>query len=171
MAGAAGALLCVTAGLSLGMAIREKWFARKQMLAQTQELLGRLRLLLSQERLGLCDLLTECAHGAPGGMAQRFLLAAENLRREPLLSLQEAYRAAEQLTRLPGEGAAEKEALRQLFGELGIGTAAMREAAAAGCLRRLKPAAEEAERRCSTGGKLCVQLGLLAGIMAGIILW
>ncbi len=163
--------MCVTAGLSLGMAVREKWFARKRLLEETQELLGRLRLLLTQERLGLCELLTECTQGAKGGMAQRFALAAELLRREPLLSLPEVYQTAEAQIRLPGEGPQERAALRQLFGELGIGTAAMREAAAASCLRRLKPAYEEADRRCRAGGKLCMQLGLLAGVMAGIILW
>ncbi len=171
MAGAAGALLCVAAGLSLGMAVREKWTERHRLLTQTQEMLSRLRLLLAQERLGMCELLTGCAAGLDGGMARRFTLVAEILRREPLLSLAEAYQQSEKQLSLPGEGTSERAALRQLFGELGMGTAAMREAAVAGCLRRLKPAAEEAERRFRSGGKLCVQLGMLAGIMAGIILW
>lgn len=171
MAGAAGALLCVAAGLSLGMAARERQNERCRLLCQTQELLGRLRLLLSQERLGLCELLTECAVGLEGCMAERFVLTAETLRREPLLPLMEAYQRSEQQCRLPGECAQVKAALKQLFGELGMGTAAMREAAVAACLRRLKPAAEEAERRARTGGRLCVQLGMLAGLMAGIILW
>ena len=171
MAGAAGALLCVAAGLSLGMAVREKWTARHLLLSRTQELLSRLRLLLSQERMGLCELLLECAAGQEGGMADRFAATAEKLRQEPLLTLAEAYRLAEKQLPLPGEGPQEKAALRQLFCELGMGTAAMREAAAAGCLRRLKPAAEEAERRCRSGGRLCVQLGMLAGVLAGIILW
>lgn len=171
MAGAAGALLCVAAGLCAGMAVREKWTARHRLLAQTQEMLTRLRLLLSQERMGLSELLQECAQCAGEGMPLRFGCVAETLRREPLLTLSEAYRKAEAQVSLPGEGAQEKAALRQLFGELGMGTAAMRETAVAGCLRRLKPIAEETERRCRTGGRLCVQLGLLAGIMAGIILW
>lgn len=171
MAGAAGALLCVAAGLCAGMAVREKWTARHRLLAQTQEMLTRLRLLLSQERMGLSELLQECAQCAGEGMPLRFGCVAETLRREPLLTLSEAYRKAEAQVILPGEGAQEKAVLRQLFGELGMGTAAMRETAVAGCLRRLKPISEETERRCRTGGRLCVQLGLLAGIMAGIILW
>lgn len=170
IAGAAGALLCVTVGLSLGMAVREKWNARNRLLNQTQEMLTKLRILLSQERLGMCELLETCADGGEG-MPGRFAFVAEQLRKEPLLSLPDAYRQAEMQMRLPGEGAQEKAALEQLFADLGMGTAAMREAAVANCLRRLKPAAEEAERRSRTGGRLCVQLGLLAGAMAGIILW
>lgn len=170
MAGAAGALLCVVAGLGFGMAVREKWDARHRLLTQTQEMLARLRLLLSQERLGMCELLETCADSG-GGMAERFVAVAAQLRQEPLLPLPDAYRKVVRQSRLPGECAQEKAALEQLFGDLGMGTAAMREAAVASCLRRLKPAAEEAERRSRTGGKLCVQLGLLAGAMAGIILW
>lgn len=171
MAGAAGALLCVAAGLSLGMAVREKWNARCRLLTQTQEMLTKLRILLSQERLGMCDLLEACAADGGEGMPGRFALVAEQLRQEPLLSLTDAYRQAVEQLRLPGEGRQEKLVLEQLFADLGMGTAAMREAAVASCLRRLKPAAEEAERRSRTGGRLCVQLGLLAGAMAGIILW
>ncbi|MBR4069444.1 MAG: hypothetical protein IKK08_12620 [Clostridia bacterium] len=169
--GAAGALLCVAAGLSLGMAVRERWSARYRLLTQTQEMLAKLRILLSQERLGMCELLEACAEGGGDGMPVRFAAVAAQLRQEPLLSLAEAYRTAAGQTRLFGEGAEEKAALEQLFGDLGMGTAAMREAAAASCLRRLKPAAEEAERRSRTGGRLCVQLGMLAGAMLGIILW
>jgi hypothetical protein len=139
------------------------------LLDQTQEMLTRLRLLLSQERLGMCELLEACADG--GGMGERFAAVAAQLRQEPLLPLPDAYRRVARQCRLPGECAQERAALEQLFGDLGMGTAAMREAAVASCLRRLKPAAEEAEKRSRTGGKLCVQLGLLAGAMAGIILW
>lgn len=171
MGGAAGALLCVAAGLAAGMAVRERWEARYQLVHRAQDMLARLRLMLTQERLGLCELLEECTVGQEGCMAQRFRTTAALLRREPLLALGEAYRQAEMQHRCPGEGLCERTALRQLFAELGTGTAAMREQAAAACLRRLKPAAEEVEKRRQTGGKLCVQLGLLAGIMAGIMLW
>lgn len=169
--GAAGAMLCVAAGLAAGMAVRERWAARYTLIYQAQDMLARLRLMLQQERLGLRELLVECAAGLEGGMPERFRLAAEMLREKPLLTLREAYRCAEAQIPCPGEQRGEKEALRQLFGELGTGTAAMREQAVAACLRRLKPAMEETEKRRQTGGKLCVQLGLLAGLMAGIMLW
>lgn len=169
--GAPGAMLCVAAGLAAGMAVRERWAARHLLISQTQDMLARLRLMLSQERLGLCELLEESAAGMEGGMPDRFRITAKALRKEPLLTLKEAYRQAELQVRCPGEQQCERAALRQLFAEVGTGTAAMREQAAAACLRRLKPAAEEADKRRQTGGKLCVQLGLLAGVMAGIILW
>jgi len=169
--GAAGALLCVAVGLATGMAVRERWAARYQMLQQAQDMLARLRLMLTQERLGLCELLEECTAGREGCMAERFRITAAHMRKQPLLPLGEAYRKAEEQCCCYGEERCERAALRQLFSELGTGTAAMREQAVAACLRRLKPAAEEAERRRLTGGKLCVQLGLLAGIMAGIMLW
>ena len=169
--GAAGAMLCVAAGLAAGMAVRERWTARHQLLSQTQDMLARLRLMLLQERLGLCELLEESASGLEGAMPDRFRCAAQILRREPLLSLSEAYRRAEAHIHCPGEQRCERVALRQLCSEVSIGTAAMREQAVAACLRRLKPAAEEAQKRRQTGGKLCIQLGMLAGLMAGIMLW
>ena len=169
--GAAGAMLCVTAGLALGMAVRERWTARYTLLQQTQDMLARLRVILQQERLGLRELLEECAAGHEGGMPDRFRLAAKILHQEPLAALQEAYRRAEMQIPCPGEQRSEKDALHQLFCEVGTGTASMREQAVAACLRRLKPAMEEAEKRCHTGGKLCVQLGLLTGLMMGILLW
>lgn len=171
ISGAAGALLCVAAGLAAGMAVRERWEARYQLVHQTQDMLARLRLMLTQERLGLCELLEECTARQEGCMAQRFRTTASLMRKKPLLALGAAYRQAEMQHRCPGEKQCERTALRQLFDELGTGTAAMREQAAAACLRRLKPVAEEVEKRRQTGGKLCVQLGLLAGIMAGIMLW
>ncbi len=170
MAGAAGALLCVAAGLSVGMAVRERWSARRQMLAQTQDMLTRLRLMLNEERMGLCELLEEAAAGLDGGMPDRFRQVAAMVRKEPLFSLQDAYLQAEK-QRIPGEMAPEGAVLRQLFGEIAVGTAAMREQAVAACLRRLKPISDEAEHRAALGSKLCIQLGMLAGVMVGILLW
>ncbi len=169
--GAAGALLCCAAGLSLGMALRERWQARAALLAETQELLTRLRLLLTQERLGMCELLEECACVHPGGMAQRFCITSECLRREPLCTLGEAYASACAQLRLPGEGSAEKGILSRLFAEMGLGSAAMKEAAVASCLRRLKPVLAEVERKAAMGSKLCIRLGLLGGLIVGIMLW
>ncbi len=169
--GAAGALLCVAAGLSLGMAVRERLTARWRTLQKTQELLARMRLLLLEERMGLCELLEACAAGQGDEISRRFRCVAEQLRREPLLNLGDAYRQAEVKQRIPGETAREKAVLRQFFGELAVGTAAMREQAAAACIRRLKPMADEAAKRAQTGSRLCVQLGMLAGLMVGIMLW
>lgn len=171
IAGAAGALLCVAAGLSLGMAVRERWMSRYRMLQQTREILTRMRLRLQEERLGLCELLEACAAGRKDGISQRFCSVARQLRTEPLTNLADAYRLAEAQLHISGEMAQEKAALRQFFGDLAVGTAAMREQAAAACLRRLKPVEEEAQRRAQTGSRLCVQLGMLAGLMAGIMLW
>jgi len=89
--GAAGAMLCVAAGLAAGMAVRERWTARYALLQQTQDMLARLRLMLQQERLGLCELLEECAQGLDGGMPQRFRQAADGLRKAPLLPLRELF--------------------------------------------------------------------------------
>jgi len=119
--GAAGAMLCVAAGLAAGMAVRERWTARHQLLSQTQDMLARLRLMLLQERLGLCELLEESASGLEGAMPDRFRCAAQILRREPLLSLSEAYRRAEVQIHCPGEQRCERVALRQLCSEVGSG--------------------------------------------------
>ncbi|MBE5793804.1 MAG: hypothetical protein E7323_03880 [Clostridiales bacterium] len=169
--GAAGAMLCIAAGLAAGMAVRERLLARHMLLHQTQDMLARLRLMLQQERLGLLELLEECCAARGGVMPERFRAVAAMVRQKPLLALREAYQRAEQQIPCPGEKNCDKEALRQLFCELGTGTAAMREEAVAACLRRLKPAMEETEKHHRSGGKLCVQLGLLAGLVAGIMLW
>ena len=72
---------------------------------------------------------------------------------------------------LPWEQLEERSAMETLFRQLGSGTAAMREQAAAACLRRLKPLAERAEEEAEKAGRLCMQLGMLLGLMAGIALW
>ena len=61
--------------------------------------------------------------------------------------------------------------MEMLFRQLGSGTAAMREQAAAACIRRLRPLEEAARKEAEQGGKLCMQLGLLLGLMAGIAVW
>lgn len=61
--------------------------------------------------------------------------------------------------------------MEQLFSQLGAGTAAMRERAVSACLRRLGPLMDSAQREAENGGKICMQLGMLLGLMAGIILW
>ena len=48
---------------------------------------------------------------------------------------------------------------------------ARRAQAAAACLRRLKPLAQAAREGAEASGKLCMQLGVLLGLMAGIALW
>lgn len=169
--GAAGAMLCVATGLALGMAVRERLASRYVLLQQTQDMLSRLRVMLQQERMGLRELLEECAAGLEGSMPDRFRFVAEVLQREPLVAVQEAYHRAESQIPCPGEKRGEKAAMNQLFCEISTGTASMREQAVAACLRRLRPVMEEVEKHRQTGGKLCVQLGLLAGLMAGILLW
>lgn len=176
MLGAAGALCCLTAGTALGGWMRERRLCRLRMLRAEIEALGGMRLLLEQERPAMPDLLLSCAGYAPGGpggdvVASRFTRAAQELLREPLSGLDAAYARACVQTPAPWERLEERAAMEMLFRQLGSGSAAMREQAAAACVRRLKPLEEAARDEAETGGKLCVQLGMLLGLMAGILLW
>lgn len=110
-----------------------------------------LRLMLEQERMGLTELLCQCAHYAPTGsggeqVSRRLLWVAHALVQEPLLGLGDAYAQACAQIPIPWEKAEEREAMRALFLQLGSGTAAMRAQAAAACLRRLRPLEEDARR-------------------------
>lgn len=176
MLGAAGALCCLTAGTALGGWLRERRLCRLRMLRGEMEALGAMRLLLEQERPAMPELLEACAGYVPGGpggdtVVSRFTLAARELLREPLSGLDAAYARACAQTSAPWERIEERMAMEMLFRQLGSGTAAMREQAAAACLRRLKPLEEAARDEAQTGGRLCVQLGMLFGLMAGILLW
>ena len=176
MLGAAGALCCLTAGTALGGWMRERRLCRLRMLRAEIEALGGMRLLLEQERPAMPDLLLSCAGYAPGGpggdvVASRFTRAAQELLREPLSRLDAAYARACVQTPAPWERLEERAAMEMLFRQLGSGSAAMREQAAAACVRRLKPLEEAARDEAETGGKLCVQLGMLLGLMVGILLW
>ena len=99
------------------------------------------------------------------------MLTAEAVIRDPFLSLCDAYALACAQISASWEMAEEKEALQCLFSQLGSGTAAMREQAVAACLRRLRPLADEAYKEAQRGGRLCMQLGMILGLMAGIALW
>ena len=72
---------------------------------------------------------------------------------------------------VPWEQEEEKSAMDSLFAQLGTGTAAMRERTVAACIRRLKPVCEKAYTEAEKGGRLCMQLGMLLGLMTGIALW
>jgi len=176
MLGAAGALCCLTAGAALGGWMRIRRMERLNMLRAEVDMLNAIRLLLEQERLPLPELLHECAEHAHGGdgaslIAKRFQLTAQQLRRNPLDSAGECYAYACAQTLASWEQEDEKAAMESLFAQLGSGTAAMREQAAAACLRRLKPLCEKAQEEAEKGGRLCMQLGMLLGLMAGIVLW
>lgn len=176
MLGAAGALCCLAVGTALGSWLRERRLARFHMLRAETEALGGMRLLLEQERPAMPELLSVCATYASGGMgaeivARRLMLTSEIIVQEPLLGLPAAYAQACAVLPAQWEQAEERAAMEMLFQQLGSGTAAMREQAAASCLRRLKPIVEIAQREAETGGKLCMQLGMLLGLMAGIALW
>ena len=93
------------------------------------------------------------------------------LEQEPLLGVEQAYRQACARSPIPWERQEERDAMEALFMQLGSGTAAMRAQAAAACLRRLKPLAQAAREGAEASGKLCMQLGVLLGLMAGIALW
>lgn len=176
MLGAAGALVCLSAGTALGIYFRDKRQARLRLLQAMGDVLSGMRLLLTQERLGMSQLLEECAvyvpsHWGAAKLEQRLLLAAQLLASQPLLGVQGAYQKASEQLPIAWEQAEEREALHALFMQLASGNAAMKEQAVATCLRRLKPITERAQEKAQTGGKLCMQLGLLLGLMIGIALW
>lgn len=176
MIGLAGAICCLTLGTALGSWMRERRLARLNMLSAEEEALGCMRLLLEQERLGLAELLVVSANYAPAGtggeqVSRRLLATADFLEREPLNGLEQAYQKACAAVQAPWERSGEREAMEAMFMQLGSGTAAMRTQAVAACLRRLKPLSEAAREEAKSGGQLCMRLGMLLGLMAGIALW
>lgn len=176
MLGAAGAVCCLAAGTAIGSWMRTRRMVRLNMLQSALDMLNAMRLLLETERLSLPDLLSSCAdYAGPGEgaerMSRRFRLAAQILRNQPLEGLSSAYAQACAQTIAAWEQEEEKAALESLFAQLGTGTAAMRGEAAAACIRRLKPLRESAQTDAEKGGRLCMHLGMLLGLMAGIALW
>ena len=176
MLGLSGALMCMAAGTAAGSWMRERRMARWRMLAAELDVLGGMRLLLEQERPALTDLISECAGYVSQGtgaeqVAQRLKTSAQLMRHSPMLSLVEAYDLACGQIRAPWEHEEEQAAMSILFRQLGVGTASMREQAAAACMRRLKPLEETARADAEKAGRLCMQLGMLLGLMAGIALW
>ena len=175
MMGAAGALCCLLAGTAAGSWFRDRRLKRVKTLSAEMEAVGGMRLLLEQERLGLPELLKESARYAVGDcgerVGRRLKAAARALEEEPLLGMEQAYRRACAQEPIPWEGQEERDAMEALFMQMGSGSAAMRAQAAAACLRRLKPLAQTIQEKAEAGGKLCMQLGVLLGLMAGIALW
>lgn len=172
MLGAAGALCCLAAGTALGGWLRERRMARWRMLRSLTETVSLMQLLLEQERPPLPELLHRCAACAECDVsARRLTEAAQKLERDPLCGLETAYAHACEQIPAPWERAEERAAMERLFAQLGSGTAAMRRQAAVSCLHRLKPLAEHAQTEAEHGGRLCMQLGMLLGLMAGIALW
>ena len=176
MLGCAGALCCLAGGTALGSWMRDRRLSRWRMLQAQLDMLSGMRLLLEQERPALPELLLQCAGYAGAGMgadqaAQRLVTAANLLLQSPLQGVSSAYHSA--CIQIPAEWekTEEQTILEQLFRQLGSGTAAMREQAVASCIRRLRPLEETARREAERGGKLCMQLGLLLGLMAGIAVW
>ena len=176
MLGAGGAMACLIAGTAVGAYLSQRRQARWTLLSAQADVLGGMRLLLNQERMGMADLLRACAAYAPPGecgaqLRKRYALCAQTLMQEPLLGVPGAYERALALTPIPGEGMEERAALSALFDQLDMGTASMREQAVVSCLHRLKPLTERAQQRAQTGNGLFVRLGMLLGLMAGIALW
>ena len=176
MLGVIGALCCLAAGTAAGGWMKACRTNRLEMLCAALDALNAMRMLLETERLPLPELLENCAAYTGTGegallVRKRLAAAAERLRQEPMDGLGEAYAVA--IGRYPSvwEQTEEKQALETLFAQLGSGTAAMREQSAAACIRRLKPLCEKARAEAERGGKLCIQLGMLLGLMAGITLW
>lgn len=176
MLGATGAICCLIAGTALGSWLRERRLARWRMLRAFTESLGFMRLMLEQERPPLPELLCQSAACAGQGSgsaeaARRLMLAAEELVRDPLAGVGCAYARACVQIPAPWERMEERLTMENLFAQLGNGSAAMREQAVANCLRRLRPLLDAAETEAARGGRLCIQLGMLLGLMAGIVLW
>lgn len=176
MLGAAGALLCLLAGTAFGAGIKDRRQARFKLLQAESEAVGGMRLLIQQEKPGLPQLLRQSADYAATGygadqLVRRLLFTADQMEKEPSIGLEKAYAAACDAVPAAFERTEERAAMEMLFSQLGSGTAAMREEAASSCLRRLKPLQENALAEAGRGGRLCVQLGMLLGAMAGILLW
>lgn len=176
MIGLAGSALCVACGAACGLALRERRRARHALLLAEIDALGAMRLTLSQERLGMGEVLARCAGAIPSGgsaerLARRLRMTAERLARDPLAGVAGAYRAAREALPVAWERAPEREAVDALFATLGSGTAQMREQAVTSCLKRLRPLEEQARAQCARDGALCVRLGALLGLMAGVLMW
>lgn len=176
MLGVAGALLCLLAGTALGAGMKDRRQARLKLLQAETEAVGGMRLLIQQEKPGLPQLLRLSADYAATGygadqVVRRLLYTADRLQKEPSIGLERAYAAACNAVPASFEKEGERAAMEMLFSQLSNGTAAMREEAASACLRRLKPLQENALSEAGRGGRLCVQLGMLLGAMAGILLW
>lgn len=67
MMGAAGALCCLLAGTAAGSWLRDRRLRRLRTLRARLDVVASLRLMLEQERMGLTELLCQCAHYAPTG--------------------------------------------------------------------------------------------------------
>lgn len=172
MLGLAGAVFCTLAGAAVGGVLRERQHARLRLLESESEMLAQLRIMLLEERVGLIKLLEEC--GDLGGdcvFARRMKYAAKALGEQPLTGMEAAYDKACAALPLWAEKREDRDAMLHLFRQLGSGSTSMREQAVAAAMRRLKPAVEHARKTAHTGGKLCMQLGVLLGLMAGIALW
>ena len=176
MLGAAGALVCLAAGTAIGSRMRMQRMERLHLLRAETDVLNAMRLMLEQEKPPLADLLEACAMYARGGessvlLSKRLRITAGEMRRKPLENPSDAYAFACAQTAMPWEQDDEKTAMESLFAQLGVGTASMREQAAAACIRRLRPLCEKTQAEAEKGGRLCMQLGMLLGLMAGILLW
>lgn len=176
MLGAAGALCCLAAGTALGSWMRMRRTSRLSMLRAELDALNAMRMMLEEERPALPELIEACAAYTGMGegaelLARRLRQTAQNLRQSPLDGVSGAYAFACAQTMAAWEQEEEKSAMESLFAQLGSGTAAMREQAVAACMRKLKPVCERAQAEAEKGGRLCMQLGLLLGLMAGIALW
>ena len=176
MLGWAGAVGCAALGTALGLWLRERRFLRYRTLEAYMEALGRMQLLLEQERPSLPDLLCLCASYVPHGAgreeaAGRLMRASENLLRDPLAGLSDAYVHACLQIPIAWEQTEERSVLENLFSQLGNGSAIMRQQSVISCMKRLKPIAESARAEAEKSGILCAQIGALLGLMAGIALW
>ena len=164
MLGLAGAVLCTLAGAAVGGALKERQHARLRLLESESEMLAQLRILLIEERMGLGQLLVECAAlGGDSLFARRLRYTAKALDQEPLGGLERAYGKASDALPLYAETREDKAAMLHLFRQLGYDNVI--------CFAPVKPVVEQARKSAHTGGKLCMQLGVLLGLMLGIALW
>lgn len=166
-------LLTTAAGAGAGWFLKKQYSSRNHYLENAADVLGRIRLMLMEERHGMPQLLLESARHSrqEDAFAHRMAHTAALIKQKPYCSLENAYISAAEQIPVRGERKQERQLMQTLFRQLGFGTAAMREQAVAAALRRLKPLREEAAHKAAAGGRLCLQLGVLFGLMVGILLW
>ncbi len=174
MKGGPMSLLLLALGTAIGVLCQRASYARVTRLTGWLSAFQSVRLLLSEARSGVGDVLARAARMLPEGQTtarSRLLASADALAADPSLSVGEAYALACRAHPAGGETSAEREALQTAFELLGQGTAAMREQAAVTCAQQLKALLAAAEESAQKRGRLYGRLGALGGAALAILFW
>ena len=154
----AAGLLCALTGIRNARRLRQE----AQDLRRWQELLRTLALILSEGTLSIPDALDAAADGE-GAPDKAAAAIAEAMRRDPLLSPGDAFRACSLAPQ-------ERSCLERFFCRLGHGTAAMRCHAAEQAGDELALLAQTAAARAAKDAKLYQTLGLTGGACLTLLL-